>query len=400
MPTFVVHPFDPAGAWRCVEPLVFEVGPVSRGAAMLLAGGTAAYAALTGSFALKGHASNLADRWSATAAAVVLGLLAWVLYAYGPEMLPAPFGVFLLVVYVGAIVFTLTYTLGRYKERIERFTDQAGERLNALLAEILPEDRLEEWESLRDRFTLGYEERRKTPHLLMGIFLVIYAAGFLVLRGFWNAAYGGFLTDGAGEGIENLFVATHSGWLPAGHLVALTCLLSLLYILAPTELLRLRYPELSYPFKELILPRLRERERGLFGAHYYIIAALPLVALWLTRSPERLQVGIYAVMALIAVTVFADAASALIGIRFGKHKWFHHPGKSYEGTVGGAVVAGLVALPFVGLPMALAAAAVFALVDAIGPVPIAISDNILNPIALAIAFTLGWSWLDPVLPFY
>ena len=101
-----------------------------------------------------------------------------------------------------------------------------------------------------------------------------------------------------------------------------------------------------------------------------------------------------------AVTVFADAASALVGIRWGRRKWFHHEGKTYLGTVGGAVVAVAVALPFVGPAMAVVSGAVFALLDAAAPRPIPVSDNLLNPVGLAIAYTVGWSLIQPMFPYY
>src|ERR1041385_258931 len=117
----------------------------------------------------------------------------------------------------------------------------------------------------------------------------------------------------AGEGAHNLYVASHAAvgrWLVAGQVVGLLCCLGLVFCVLPTELLRLRYPELSYPFKSVITSRLRRREKGLFGAHYYIAASVALVALWLTRDPAAWDTGVFAVCAAIAVSVFADIASA------------------------------------------------------------------------------------------
>jgi dolichol kinase len=389
-----------------VDPVQFTAGPVSQAAAAMLAGGTAAYAVLTGWYAVRAFRAGLEDRWSALLATLVMAALAGVLLARGAELVPAPFSIALLAVYAISIAITLTYTLGRYQERIAVFTTKYGKRLNAILADLVPEERQAEWDRLRSAFTPTPEQRRKTPHLLMGIILVIYGAGFLLLRGIWDAAYGGHPVEGAGfagEGILNLYAATHASvgtWLVAGQMLGVFCLLGLLYLLVPTELLRLRFPELSYPFKSIILSRLRRREKGLFGAHYYIAATTPLAALWLTRDPAHWDVTIYAVLATISIAVFADAASALVGIRWGRRKWFHNPNKSYLGSVGGTAVAFAVALPFVGLPVAIASAAVFLVVDIWAPKPISISDNILNPLALMGAYGFLVPYMDPWFPYY
>lgn len=387
-----------------VEPIAFLVGPVSRGAAAALAGMTVGYTVLTGMYAARGLRAQLDDRWSAVVATAVMALLSVTLWRDGARLLPAPFSVVVLVVALAGIALTLTYTLGRYQERIERFRAQFGERLAQLLERTVGEERQKEWLRLRAAWQPTAEQRRKTPHLMMGIFLLFYAcAGFLILRGVWDLLYGAdeaiLLLDG-GEGIRNLYVASHGSWLAAGHVFALTCLLGLLYILVPTELLRLKYPELSYPFKSLILTNLRNRERGLFGAHYYLAAAAPLAVMWVTADPAHWDATIPAAAAVLVVTVFADAASALVGIRWGKRKFMHNPRKSYLGALGGTAVAFALTLPLLGLPGAALSAAIFLVVDLLAPVPIFVSDNLLYPVSLAVAYLAIVDSIQPWVPFY
>ena len=387
-----------------VEPLAFLIGPVSRGAASALAGMTGAYTVLTGLYAVRGLRAQLDDRWSAVVATTVMGLLTVTLWQDGARLLPAPFSVFVLVVAIAGVVLTLTYTLGRYQERIERFRAQFGERMSQLLEGFVGEERQKEWLRLRAAWTPSPEERRKTPHLLMSVFLLFYAAlGYLILRGAWDLLYGAdeaiLLLDG-GEGIRNLYVVAHGPWLAAGHVFSLTCLLGLLYVLVPTELLRLKYPELSYPFKSLILTNLRNRERGLFGAHYYIAAAAPLSVMWMTSDPARWDVTIPAAAAMLVVTIWADAASALVGIRWGERKMPHNPRKSWIGAFGGTAVAFAATLPLLGLPGALLSAAVFLAVDLIAPVPLFVSDNLLYPVSLAIVYLAIVDHIHPWLPYY
>lgn len=383
-----------------VEPVPFAVGPLSHAFAAILAGATAGYGILTGFYAVRAFRVRLEDRWSAAVATLVMLALAWLLFEDGPRLLPAPFSIVLSAILAAAIAVTLTYTLGRYQERIERFRERFGNRLHQLLSDVVPEERQAEWQRLRAAFQLDREGRRKVPHLLMGVFVAIYlAVGFAVLRAASGLAGG----RGVDEVATNLRLAAHAEpgtWLVAGHVAALFGFLGLLYLIVPTELLRLRYPELSYPFKTLILSRLRPREKGLFGAHYYIAAAMPLAALWLARDTGHWDTAIPAMVAVVAVSVFADAASALVGTRLGRRKWFHNPRKSYLGTVGGTAVAFLVALPFVGGVAALATAGVFLALDVLAPVPVPVSDNLLNPTALAACYVLLQGSLDPWLPYY
>jgi dolichol kinase len=383
-----------------VEPVPFSVGPLSHAFATFLAGGTLAYAVLTGLYTVRAFRIRLEDRWSSAVATVTVAALGWLLYERGAVLLPAPFSVVLAATFVAAIVVTLTYTLGRYHERIERFTAAFGERMERLLAEKLPEERYAEWQRLRAAWQADKEGRRKLPHLLMGVVVPLYAfIGYGILRAASGLAGG----RGADEVAANLAASSHAEpgtWLVAGQLAGTTSLLGLLYLLVPTELLRLRFPELSYPFKSVILSRLRRREKGLFGAHYYISAAVPLAALWLTRDPAHWDVTIPAVLAIVSIAVFADAASALVGTKLGKRKWPHNPKKSYLGSLGGTAVAFLVALPFVGLPVALASAAVFLLLDIVAPVPFPVSDNLLNPLGLALCYDLLQSQLAPMIPYY
>ncbi len=376
----------------------FDVGPISTAGAQVLSAIVLLYAVLVTRYAIVGFRNGLADRWSAAVAAAVMAALGILLWDRGAAILPAPFGLWVLVVVVLGLAITLTYTLGRYQERIDRFRDEFGERLSSLLDQVVPEERQQELRDLRARFSFSPEERRKAPHLLMGIFLVVYlAVGYPLLQSV-QALVGPATADG--EATHNLFVASNSGWLVAGHVVSVFALLALLFLILPNELLRLKYPELSYPFKNTILLRLRERERGLFGAHYYIVAALPLAALWVASDPAHYSTTVPAVMALIAVTVFGDAASALVGKKWGKAKWFHNTDKSYIGSVGGTLVAFAVAVPFVGVPVGIAMALAFLLVDVVGPVPIPVSDNLLNPLALALTANALRDHVAPLIPFY
>ncbi len=380
-----------------VDPIGFTVGPVSQAAAKLLALAVATYALLTARYTLNAIQQRLPDRGSAVMATWVMVGLAILLWVHGERLLPAPFSLVVLAAFVIGIAITLGYTLGNMARRLEEWREDLRGLIEEWAEKALPESQREAW--LQNRFAqLHPEQKRKTPHLMMGLFVVGYVGlGYAILRGIEALVPADAVV---GENLSNLHAALSQGVMPAGHMVAITALLAVLLLLLPVEMLRLQFPQAAYPFKGTITSMLRERERGLFGAHYYIAATLPMAVLWLTDNDQSWDVTLFAVIAMLGVSVFADSASAIVGIRWGKHKWPHHRGKSIEGTVGGCVVALLVALPFVGVPVAIVSAVVFFIVDVLAPVPISVSDNILNPLALAAAYILLQDQLAPLIPFY
>ncbi|HEX2065908.1 MAG TPA: hypothetical protein VHI93_03755 [Candidatus Thermoplasmatota archaeon] len=353
----------------------FSAGPGSVAGARLLAVATLLYAAACSLHARRALRMRLADRWSTVGTSLCLAALAGALWQWGAAVLPAPFGASLAVVMVGGLVFTLLFTALRLQRLVER------------LKQALP---------LPPAPVLGLEARRKVPHLLLGLALLLYAgAGHFILAGAarlhaWAAS----------APPVNLAAARDAAWLWGGHVVALWMLLAILFLLLPVELVRLRFPDAEYPWKRIIVPRLRSMEGDLMGAHIHISAALALGYLLLGHDLAAWDRAVPASLAVLAVSVFADSASALFGRRWGRAKWVHNAGKSYVGSAGGTAVAVLVALPFVGLAGALAAALVFLLMDVVGPVPLPVSDNLLNPLGLAALFLAFPGLVRPLLPVF
>ncbi len=380
-----------------VDPIGFTIGPVSEAAAKLLALAVGTYALLTARQTWTAYQKQLPDRGSALMATWVMIGLSVLLWTHGARLLPAPFSLVVLACSGIGIVITLTYTLGNMAKKFEEWKEDLRNLVEEWAEKALPESQRDAW--LQNRFDqLHPEQKRKTPHLMMGLFVVAYVGlGYGILRGIQAMVPA---DANVGENLANFNAALSAGIMPAGHMVAITALLAVLLLLLPVEILRLQFPQMAYPFKGTITSMLRERERGLFGAHYYIAATLPMAVLWLTDDSTSWDVTLFAVIAVLGVTVFADSASAIIGIRFGRTKWPHNKGKSIQGTVGGCAVAFAVAVPFVGLPMAVVSAAVFFLVDVLAPVPFSISDNILNPLALAAVYTVMLPYLAPLIPFF
>lgn len=377
---------------------VFLVGPVSLGAARVLALGVAAYAVATAGHTRRAYRKRLEDRGSSLLATFVMAGLAWLLWKEGASILPAPYSLVVLVLSMTGVVVTLGYTLSDAEKRLERLREHTRIALEEWADKLLPPERKEQWLEARIA-ELGEEERRKTPHLLMGLFIAGYLfLGGIILRGALRLVRDPNALSP--EILHNLRVPLDAGLLAAGHIVSLTLLLGLLFLLLPVEMVRLRFPQLGYPFKGTITSLMREREQGLFGAHYYIAATLPLSVMLLTRDPAGWETSLYAVVAVLVVSIFGDSASAIFGRRYGRRKWPHNRNKSFVGTAAGTLVSVVLALPFVGVVGAIACGVVFLLVDVLAPVPFSASDNILNPLALAAALLAIQDHLDPWLPYY
>ncbi len=345
-------------------------------ASAVVAGGLAGYGLAAILVAWRGFRRGLADRWSTLVCGVALLACALAVLRWGAAIVPAPFGTLAVVALAFGVSYAVLFVALRLQEAIDRSRTMV-ERLFVVPRPDLP-----------------HEERRKLPHLAMGVNALLYVGGghaVLVL-----AAFAAPAPPYHPETWGNLIVARDAPWHLGGEAVLLCALLLLILILAPIELLRLAFPDLAYPWKRIIVPLLRTREAGLLGGHLHMAVGVALAALILARDPNDWDVAAYATMAVILVAVIADAVSALVGTRFGRSKWPHNANKSFAGSIGGTAAALLLAAPFVGWPLAAATAVWFLVVDVAAPVPIAISDNLLNPIGLAAIYTMLPGMIDPL----
>ncbi len=182
--------------------------------------------------------------------------------------------------------------------------------------------------------------------------------------------------------------ATHMGALviPAGYyllqldrstmlalMVPITCLMILI------DISRLRRWAFWNRFaSRLISPIVRGHENAgdFTGATYILTTVCLTVALY--DKPI--------VIAALAFIIVGDTLAALIGRKFGRHKWFR--GKSIEGSVACLVGCLIVALmvPDIALYVSLLGAVVAAFVEAL---PLGIDDNVTVPILSGLAMTLA-----------
>ena len=94
-------------------------------------------------------------------------------------------------------------------------------------------------------------------------------------------------------------------------------------------------------------------------------------------------------LAGMMIAGFADAAAAIIGRKYGTHKFKtvvqKDEEKSYEGLLAGFLVAYIVALIFVGPIVAIFGALTFSIIDYLNP---KLADNVLNPILCSFAMLI------------
>ncbi|MHA1755183.1 MAG: phosphatidate cytidylyltransferase [Promethearchaeota archaeon] len=144
-------------------------------------------------------------------------------------------------------------------------------------------------------------------------------------------------------------------------------------------------PEYS-AFNFLTKAVLRKKEYNAAGPQIYLLTGMIFSYILFLEG----FVNIWIILTAILIACFSDAAAALVGRKFGKHKVKCVGGdiKSWEGFLAGAgsaFIIGLIVGPFGAIVCAL----IFFLLDYF---PTVIADNILNPIAITLGLGLFF-WL-------
>ncbi len=248
-------------------------------------------------------------------------------------------------------------------------------------------------------FGYGGEVRRKVLHVMALITLFAFAVGHMV---FWLVNDFAYATM---QSMVSVDIYASLAWLDAqpeyiqGALIFNLGTFGAFTVQANCEILRLRYPKVNFAFKRTMQKTRRASETRSFGAHMSLIPSFLLGGMILTYwTPEAEQFqGVMATFAVVAVSALADMAAAMIGRKYGKHKWKIVKGKSIEGTLAGSITAFFAAIVFVGPVLALVAVLVFNFTD-IALAKVRISDNLTNPLLLAIVFRLLLFLCQPLLP--
>ncbi len=249
-------------------------------------------------------------------------------------------------------------------------------------------------------FGYGGEVRRKLLHVMALITLFAFAIGHMV---FWLVNDFSFMTM---QGMITTTAYQSMIWLDAqavfiqGALIFNLGTFGAFCVQANCEILRLRFPKVNFAFKRTLQKTRRASETRSFGAHLSLVPCFLLGGMILTYWTPDLELyqGVMATFAVVAVSALADMAAAMIGRKYGhNHPWKIVKGKSVEGTLAGSIVAFFAALVFVGPVLALVSVLVFNFTD-LALAKVRISDNLTNPILLAIFFRLLLFLSQPMLP--
>ncbi|MFW9897391.1 MAG: diacylglycerol/polyprenol kinase family protein [Candidatus Thorarchaeota archaeon] len=241
----------------------------------------------------------------------------------------------------------------------------------------------------REEITLKMEYVRKSFHLT-GLLLILAFFGLPFLYPVTR-----IISDGVIELINNLGPVYTNLWgnlslfpftigdpLSVVYLTMMALIGALMFALI-SDLIRIIWgPEYSV-FNFLTRSMLREKERNAAGPQIYIITGFVFSYMLFMVN----LVHIFAVFSGILIACLSDAAAAIIGRKYGKHKVMvrNKDKKSVEGFLAGTIVAYLIGLIFVGPIYAIIGALIFLITDYF---PIFTADNLLNPIFIPIGIQL------------
>ena len=254
-------------------------------------------------------------------------------------------------------------------------------------------ERLTKENPYKEKITLKMEFIRKSFHL----------SGFLLVLAYFGLPFlfpvTRIISDGVIELIHNIEPAYTLLWgdlslfpftigdpisnqLAVFYLTMMALIGALMFAII-SDLIRIIWgPEYSF-FNFLTRSMLRNKERNAAGPQIYIITGFIFSYMLFMVN----MLNILAVFSGILIACLSDAAAALIGRKYGKHKVKVRSKdiKSVEGFLAGMVVAYLIGLILVGPIYAIVGAVIFFITDYF---PIFTADNLLNPIFIPIGIQL------------
>ena len=241
----------------------------------------------------------------------------------------------------------------------------------------------------REVITFKMELVRKSFHL-MGLLLLLAYFGFFALYPVTL-----IISDSVIDLINKIQPAYELIWGPISlfpfilgdsqsiiYLTMMALIGALMFAIISDLIRNIWGPEYSI-FNFLTKSMLRNKEMNATGPQIYIITGFIF-------SYMLYMVGILHILAVfsgILIACLSDAAAALVGRRYGKHKVIvrSKDTKSVEGFLAGIVLAYIIGLILVGPIYALIGALIFFLTDYF---PIYTADNILNPIFIPLGIQL------------
>jgi len=275
--------------------------------------------------------------------------------------------------------------VSRTESEIEERTLKSGKK--PVLRRYI--DRMTKEDPYRMEITFKMELVRKGFHL-MGFLLVIAYFGFFALYPVTR-----IISDSVIVLINDIQPAYEFIWGPISLFyytpgmfqavidLTMMALIGALIFAIISDLIRIIWsPEYSI-FNFLTRSMLRNKEINAMGPQIYIITGFIF-------SYMLYMVGFLHILAFftgVLIACLSDAAAALFGRRYGKHKVTvrSRDTKSVEGFLAGTILAYIIGLILVGPVYAIIGAVIFFLTDYF---PVYTADNILNPICIPIGIQL------------
>lgn len=249
-------------------------------------------------------------------------------------------------------------------------------------------------------FTLKQEFKRKLIHLLVIFYVTAWIIEPAIFYGV-QFLYAGVSNTASAENFYNsqfLFEYSNVNLILQNALVAHFFMLLVIFMAnANAEIMRLRFPNKAFVLKKTLQKTRRPTEIHDISPSILLLLGLATSSIILTYGTSDRILGIFAQIGVIIFTVLSDMFAALIGRKWGKHKWWCVKGKSYEGTIGGFLIGVLSSIIFLGPIIAFIGGAIFVFTD-IALDKLKISDNALNPILMAITFKLLIGLVYPLIP--
>lgn len=304
---------------------------------------------------------------------------------------PYPYNGF-MVWWIGIILLVSFTFFALVKREVSRIESEIEERVlksgkKPVLRRYI--DRIRKENPYQTDITFKMELVRKGFHL-MGFLLLIAYFGFFALYPVTR-----IISDSVIVLIRQIQPAYELIWGPISlfpyihgesqAIIDLTmmALIGALIFAIISDLIRIVWsPEYSM-FNFLTKSMLRRKEINAMGPQIYIITGFIF-------SYMLYMVGFLHILSFFAgvlIACLSDAAAALIGKRYGKHKVIvrSRDTKSVEGFLAGTILAYIIGLILVGPVYAIIGAVIFFLTDYF---PIYTADNILNPIFIPIGIQI------------
>jgi dolichol kinase len=284
-----------------------------------------------------------------------------------------------------SISFALSIKKQKKKLRAESIDNNYGKK--SILQRYI--ERMTKENPYREDISYKHEVIRKSFHL-MGLLLLLAYCGFFPLYPVTLIINDSviFLINHIEPAYEFVWgpisLFSHStGQFQAVIDLTMMALIGALMFALISDLIRILWgPEYSL-FNFLTRSMLRNKEKNAAGPQIYIITGF--VFSYMLYMADLIHIA--AVFSGILIACLSDAAAALIGRRYGRHKIKVRSKdmKSIEGFVAGTIVAYMIGFVFVGPIYAIIGAFIFFLTDYF---PKYTADNILNPIFIPISIQI------------